>query len=361
MKTKERWLAALKLQEVDRLGFWPKINDAYLASQSQTFRNMGLENLHRWIGSDMHIWLPGFIKEKRTTTYLEEKMQGNLRNLTYGTKYGNLVATMRFDLSSQSWHPVEFPVKEKNDINIMKEWFEDCIVDADADKLKEAELEYRRNGMDAVAVHSAGTTPMMTWVQHLAGIENAHYFLADYTFEVEELFELMYRKIRRITQILAEHSPADFIYLVENTSTTLISPHQYKKYCYNQISECATILKEAKKGLVLHMCGYLKDLLCVLATLPVCGFEAFTSPPVGNTTLYDGRKHCPDKCLIGGTNAVLWTKSAEEIINQIEKDLDILPHHRGIVISSAGVMPPFCRPETIKSVCEWVKGYKVKL
>ena len=40
-----------------------------------------------------------------------------------------------------------------------------------------------------------------------------------------------------------------------------------------------------------------------------------------------------------------------------EHDLDELPHTRGVVVTSAGVMPPLAEPETIKTVCEWVCNY----
>ena len=99
----------------------------------------------------------------------------------------------------------------------------------------------------------------------------------------------------------------------------------------------------------------------MLSQLPAIVFEAFTSPPVGNTRLIDGREGCPNTCLIGGTNAVLWTKTADEIIAEIEQDLDVLPHHRGIVVSSGGMMPPMASPETIKKVCDWVKNYKIRV
>ncbi|NCO34528.1 MAG: hypothetical protein AUJ92_19545 [Armatimonadetes bacterium CG2_30_59_28] len=85
---------------------------------------------------------------------------------------------------------------------------------------------------------------------------------------------------------------------------------------------------------------------------------ALPSQPVDR--LLDGRTQCPNKCLIGGTNAILWTKSSEEIIAAIERDLDALPHHRGIVVTSAGVMPPLCKPETIRDVSEWVKQYPAR-
>lgn len=360
MTTKERWLSALKIEAVDRLLFWPKVNASYFLHQSGSFRNMGVEDFHNWVGSDKHIWLTGFIKEKRKTTFLEEKKSDNIRKLVYGTRYGNLTATMRFEPSSQAWHPYEYPIKSKNDIKIMTEWFSDACVEPDYEKLEMAKEEAKNIGSDAITAHPIGTSPLMVWVQHFTGIENCHYFLADYQSDVEQLFDVMQKKNLKVTEILTQHSPADILYLVENTSTTLISPAQYKKYCYVHILECAKITAN-KKPLVLHMCGYLKGLLPVLATLPVAGFEAFTSPPVGDTTLFDGRSICPDKCLIGGTNAVLWTKPAAQIISQIEKDLELLPHHRGIAITSAGVMPPFCKPETIKEVCQWVKSYKARM
>jgi len=54
-------------------------------------------------------------------------------------------------------------------------------------------------------------------------------------------------------------------------------------------------------------------------------------------------------------------KSADEIITKIEEALDPLPHHRGIVVTSAGVMPPVCKPETIRQVCNWAKAYHPRI
>lgn len=192
-------------------------------------------------------------------------------------------------------------------------------------------------------------------------MEMAHYLLLDYPDEVEALFAAMHRVLLRRTELAVECSPADTLYLVENTSTTLVSPEQYRQYWFPHIHEYAGITQRAGRILTMHMCGHLKALLPDLATVPAQAFEAFTSPTVGNTTLLDGRTACPDKCLIGGTNASLWLEPAEKIIAQIERDLDALPHHRGIVVTSAGVMPPRCAPETVRAVCAWVKAYPVRL
>ena len=108
------------------------------------------------------------------------------------------------------------------------------------------------------------------------------------------------------------------------------------------------------------MCGKLKLLLPDIAKLPAEGYEAFTAPPLGSTTLLDGRTACPDKVLVGGTHAMLWTRPVNEIIEAIERDLDALPHQRGVVVTSAGVMTPLCPPETIKAVGAWLRNYQVR-
>jgi len=201
----------------------------------------------------------------------------------------------------------------------------------------------------------------MHWVEFLAGIEMAHLLLADHRAAVEELFQAMHRVLLRTAEILAEHSPVDLLYMTENTSTTLISPAQYRRYCYPHVQAYGEIAWSHGRLLALHMCGHLKLLLPDLATLHAQAFEAFTTPTLGNATFLDGRTACPDKCLIGGTNAMLWTRPAAEIIAQIERDLDALPHHRGIAVTSAGVMPPPCEPETIRQVCDWVTTYPARM
>ena len=145
----------------------------------------------------------------------------------------------------------------------------------------------------------------------------------------------------------------------ENTSTTTISPRQFKDYCYDYLAEYGQMAHDAGKIQMLHMCGHLKDLLPILAGLPADAFEAFTSPPVGNTTFLDGRSACPEKCLIGGTNATLWLEPAESIIAEIEERLSELPHCRGLAVSSGGAMPPGAKPEAIKQVFDWLKGFRV--
>ena len=361
MTPKERWLAAIHMKPVDRLPFWPKLDGAYPKAQAVLLRKMDLDGLHNWIGSDKHIWIAGCVRETRKRTAVEATQNNGTKRTVFRTSSRELELVEQFDEPSNAWHPTQFPVKSLDDIHAMAEVFNDVTIELDPEGLRKARSQAKQTGQDALTASGIGESPLMHWVEWIAGVENAHFLLMDHKEDVDALFEAMHAVLMEKTRILCEHSPADVFYLIENTSTTLISPDQYRQYCARHVGEYANMTKAAGCNLILHMCGHLKALLPDLNQIPAQAFEAFTSPTLGNTSLLDGRSACPDKCLIGGTNAMLWTKPAGEIIEKLQQDLDELPHHRGIVVTSAGVMPPLCKPETIKEFCEWVKQYPARM
>ncbi len=359
MTSKERWMAAISMKPVDRLPFWPKLDGAYPQAQVSPFQEMENTEIHEWLGSDQHIGIGSGIREVRKNTSFERTCNDGISRCVYRTPTRELTSQSQFDPGSSSWHPTEFPVKDLEDIEALTEYYEDITLEIDPEELQKAKERYHEIGESAVTTNAIGESPLMHWVEWLAGVENAHFLLMDHQEEVETLFDGLHNHLIQKAKMLCEHSVADVLYMIENTSTTLISPDQYREYCLKHVGEYAEITDAAGRNLILHMCGHLKNILPELSTIKAQAFEAFTSPTLGNTTFLDGRMGCPDKCLIGGTNAMLWTKSAKEIIEEIERDLDELPHHRGIVVTSAGVMPPMCKPETIKEVCEWVKQYPI--
>ena len=356
MTSKERIEAAMRNEPLDRLPFWPKLDPAYENKWGKTN-----SWFHEFIGSDYMGGVGNSFREIRRNTSYSENVNGPDFEAQFITPNGTLVQRKRFDVDSQSWHPTEFPIKTKQDLGIMASWYRDAEVVYDSDLREKAALRYKSYGDKAYVGESIGETSLMYLVEWLAGVEQAHYLLADHPDEVEDLFDAIHKNFLRRFEISVEHSPADTLALTENTSTTLISPDQYKKYCFPQICEYGNIVKKAGRHIYLHMCGHLKAILPVLNELPVTAFEAFTPPTVANTTFYDGRTACPDKCLIGGTNAAIWLMPAEKIISYIEENLDILPHHRGLFPSSAGVMPPASDPEKIKKVKDWLDTYPVRV
>ena len=360
MRPKERWLAAARLEPVDRLMFYPKLDAAYAPNQEAPFSGMSRAELFDWIGADRHEFVAAPLVEKQDRCEYSTQRSNGTEVRTYRTPSKTLEDRWIYDPGSCSWHPVEYAIKTPEDIAVMTELCLDCRVELDGEVLERGRERYASIGDRAVVATNIGTTPLMHVVQHLAGVENTHFFLMSHPDEMRALLDAMFAVLRRRAEIIADSHVADIYYLVENTSTTLISPDQYRNLCKPHVAEVARIMSDADCISTLHMCGHLKALLPDLAEVGVRIFEAFTSPPVGNTRLADGRTGCPDVCLFGGTNAALWLEPAEKIIGEIEADLAVLPHERGVILSSAGVMPPACRPETIREVCRWIQAHAVR-
>ena len=115
MTPKQRWLAAVRMQEVDRLPFWPKLDAAYAPAQAPPFCEMDLDSIHQRIGSDRHKGIPGCVREVRTKTTVEEAADGDLHRTVFTAGAGRTQLVKKFDPTSRSWHPVEFPVRGLQD------------------------------------------------------------------------------------------------------------------------------------------------------------------------------------------------------------------------------------------------------
>ena len=359
MNSRERWLAALRLEDVDFIPFWPKLDYAIERYNRIYGNKMTIAQMHEYIGSDRHEGVGSCCRDVRKDTSARISEENGKRITEYITPVGTLVATAEYNDESVSWHPVKMPIGSLEDVRIMTRWYQDCEVELDTNAKQINEKILKEAAGDAVFATGIGESPLMYFVEWLAGIENAHYLLADHPNEVEELFAEIHRVLVKRAEIVAEHCPADMIYMTENTSTRLISPAQYEKYCFGHLWDYGTAFERHNRNMVLHMCGHLKDLLPQLAKTKARAFEAFTAPPLGDSTLSDGRAACFDKCLIGGTYAMLWLEEAEVIIKYIEEELAKLPHLRGIVVTSGGVMPPMTSIDKIKKVADWVKSIKV--
>jgi hypothetical protein len=355
----------MRMRPVDRLPVWPKIIGSHnhyikLYASELPRRDLSLRELNEYFGSDELMRLPDFIDVKRRECAIREENEPNVRTTVYITPIGETRLVHKYDAGSTSWHPVEFPVSSLEDIRIMTRFYADAEPEIDEETLREAVTIVEDRGETASSMSWVAKSPLMLFVEQLAGVEDAHYLLADYPEEVEELFETIHRNNLRRSEMIADKSPADAIYFIENTSTSLISPDQFKKYCFRHLEEYGQVITGMDRIYALHMCGHLKALLPDLAKSSAHVFEAFTSPTLADTRFVDGRGACPDTCLVGGTNAVVWTWPVDRIIDYIRGELDVLPHHRGIIVTSAGVLPPLSRPETVKRVCEWVRNYPVR-
>lgn len=352
---KERWLMTLDGKETDRLVFWPKIyNDSYMAAQAEPFKSMSIRQIHDYAGSDIQEFLPACLRFRYKDCGYDEETKNGIMTKLYRTPVGECKSIMRYDVTTDSYHPEQPAIVTGEDIKIMTRYFSDITVEVDKDGLEQSHYAYKLLGERGLAADSISESPLMDFIEWYAGIENGHYLISDYTDELDELFAEMHRVNLESTRLLCEHSPADVLYFIENTSTTIISPSQFEEYCHRHLSEYAAVCKERDRRLIFHMCGHLKQVLPMLADIPFTGIEALSSPPIGNTTFADARAALPKLALIGGTNCLTWIQSPADIIKEIDGCLADLQDYRGIVIGTGGIIPPACAPETLRTVCKYL-------
>jgi hypothetical protein len=172
---------------------------------------------------------------------------------------------------------------------------------------------------------------------------------------MDSLIAAMHDERLRFLRCLLAACPYDHIVSVENTSTTLLSPAVFERYCWRHLMDYGRLVAEAGRTHVLHQCGKLRALLPRIEALPASAIEAYSSPPVGDTTLADRVERAPTTAIIGGTNATTWLMPAEAICESIEWSLVEAGTMAGVILTSAGVMPPACPIEKIQQVRERMK------
>ncbi len=350
MTRRERFEAALRREEVDRVPFWVKIfGPSYLRGHPDAASMSELE-LADYLDLDHMAGGPSPVTASFTQVELVSERRGNLQVTKYVTPDGTLGGADRFDPGSDSWHPVEFPIKTDADLRAARHVFSDAVYSVDETAVERCVERLRAVGERGVTMVGMGISPLMNLIQHFAGPDRTYYLLQDHPEEMDELIQLMHEDRLRYLEVLLRGCPYDYVVSVENTSTTLLSPAFFERYCWRHLNDYGQLITGHNKQHVLHMCGHLKALLPCIDKLPAVVIEAYTTPPVGNSTLADREVLCPNTAVIGGTNATLWLKPVGEICAEIEQALDEVGTLRGLVLTSAGEMPRLVPLERIREV-----------
>jgi uroporphyrinogen-III decarboxylase len=363
MTSRQRLLAAYRRQPVDRIPYWAKVaNDNWRRGQGEPVRSWTDRELLDYIHADGLFSSPRCVKAEAPHARGEriDDGRGGWALVTH-TPEGDLVERWAYDAATGTHHPVEYPVKTLEDLKRYRWAYTGRKVIVDAAAVERSRQRRDEVGERGMTLSGWGTSPLMQLIEHVLGQEQTMYFLADYPDEMAELIGLMHASNRELVRQAAETASCDAIVSVENTSTTLLSPQLFERWCRPHLCDYGRIIESAGKMHELHMCGLLGALLERIDGIPAASMEAFTCPPLGNTRLADGRTRVPSKTLIGGTCAnVWWRRTAEQIEEFVAGELAACPDHRGIVLTTAGVAPQACGAETFRAVGQWLAGVRVK-
>jgi uroporphyrinogen-III decarboxylase len=357
MKRRERIEAALAHEEVDRLPFWVKIfGRSYKQLQPPKWRDMDAIELADYLELDHYGASPAPVRTRNPKVTESVEETDTRRTQTWETPDGRLQLVYAFDSGSCSWHPIEFPIRSVEDIRAARHIFQTRRFEQDEDLLERATEACEAVGDRGICFMSMHKSPLMNLIEHLIGPVHAYYLLQDYPDEMDELIGIMQAERLRFLEAAVPVTPADWVVTIENTSTTLLSPAVFRKYCKQHLSEYSELIHAHDKKHIMHMCGTLKNLLPDIEEIGAEVIEAYSAPPIGDTTIADRNELCPSIAVIGGTCANTWLKPVSEICAEIERALHEAGGMRGVFMTSAGVMPPACGIEKIKKVREHVKA-----
>ncbi|MFP4052738.1 MAG: uroporphyrinogen decarboxylase family protein [Phycisphaerae bacterium] len=341
MTNRQRIRACIDGKPLDRFPVWLKMdNPTWRTPQPQDVRTMDGPALLAAAGCDL--MLGNFLRCDCSRPRVEEDCEEDpdRRVRTWSTPDGDLTAKWSKDPYTNSWHPVEYPVKSVDDLRRLRWLFEGneysvCSNTAAVHAACQRELE----AMDAFTIAGIGPGPLMDMVEHQCGPETAIFMMADEPELFEQTLQIMHQDRMKLLRALLPHLRADTFWLTENTSTTLISPAIFREHCMPHLRDYGSLILEHGVIPVHHMCGALHALLEMIDELPALVNEAYTTRPLGDVSLAEGRTRMPAKCLLGGTNATLWMSEPEEIVATVAADLDQCPDRRKIFLTSAGVLP----------------------
>jgi len=373
MTSKERLLAVLKHQKIDRIPWSPLICGYFLNSLTRDLKKMNEAEILKYIGADIlgrGVEFPTFNSPvfssllKDTTTII----QGNIKlttdiniktgefSRTYETPLGVLKEKSIFTKAS-SWmpFPVEHKIKKREDLKIYKYFIENLKYESCFDR-------YQRFvdsiGEDGLATTPAPATPLLSLLQIDMGLERFYYYLSDYPQEVEELMSVMHERNKEIYGIIAE-SPAWVVIDYENTSTTLHSPKMYERYCLKQLNEYADILHKRDKIFLIHRCGKLDGLMDLIDKGKDDGTIDVALPPTGDLDIARALKlWSKNKVVAGGIDPNAFTRlSPEGIKEYVKKLLKEVSPGDNFILGSADAVPYGTPIENLKAVTEVIKKY----
>ena len=182
-------------------------------------------------------------------------------------------------------HPAKYPVESIEDLQIYK----DILINSTCEEILDDTYESKCQrvlliiGEDGIYCPAITCSPVQDLLQHRMGVETFNYLLADHPQEVEELLGIMNKLKLQEMQIMCRRSPFRCMMPVENTSTAMISPTQYKQYSVPQMRAYADIIHKHGKIAIWHMCGHLSNLLPIFKETNLDGINSMTPPPIGNT------------------------------------------------------------------------------
>jgi hypothetical protein len=322
MTARERLLAALHGELPDRLPWAPEFNirfcerilqelpggrtppeEAYI----EACRRMRAECLFR----------VDAVEVRHPNVEIEEEGERDLIVRTYETPLGNMIARSRMVADIGTDMEFEHMVRTVADVRSYRFMYDDAVYQPRYEFVK---AQMARMGEAGLITIFGPPTPLLDLIMFQIRLPTIYFLMHDHPREMEALLATMHRRNCEYYE-LAAAGPGEVVRSFEDTSSTLISPRLYRRYCLRQLQDYRDICHGHGKLFVPHMCGLLKDLLPELRDTGLDGIEAITPPPLGDTPMGLAREQLgPEITLIGGLDPTQFVGATPEKTRRMIRD-----------------------------------------
>jgi len=358
MTGKERVMAALSGAPCDRLCWSPLIDPYFTASlPEQGYPELDLPDAYRLVGADIierHSPTLRTLHHASVVRRVERKGPNELE--TIETPVGTLISERGYTRGSA--HVVRWPVQSLEDVKTWQYVMEHTFYVPNF-----AAFRQRQGliGEDGIATSSGPFTPITAFLEDLCGVEKTYFLLADHPAEVLACFEVMHTRNMEQYRLLGE-GPSRVIIDYEDTSSTMISPAFYRRYCAPLIDEYAALCHQARKLFITHMCGKLSAFNAQLRQGQQDGIDSVCPPTTGDLWAHEARAAWgEEKIILGGIEPPrLERMSVAETRRYIQEVLDAMPTFRRFVLCTGDATAYGTPVENLRTVTKVVREYPWK-
>ena len=360
MTGKERILAALRRQPVDRVPWVPLLVPYTIAGfpkdaphrVAEAQRAVGCDIWTQAIVDRIGLWLPKSGKKIKSIRYF---IDGDIVT-GYETPEGTITERQRSGIGGSLNAPVDYLLKTPADLRAYRYVLENSFLFV-ADYSDHYEWEKKIVGDDGVITDvSIGLSPLQMFINMLAGVENTYTIQSEEPELFDEVLDIMHTNNKHQIRETAKRSVAEIFISSDNTSWTTTSPDGFCKYCVEQLSEYSDILHEYGKLHVVHMCGKLSYLAEKIAA---CRFDAVADiapAPTGDMELWEAADAFSNMAVKGGIGCdTLVSNNPSDCYNKATEILEKTRGRSGILLGSGDSVPNGTSMENLKAVSKAVQ------
>jgi len=377
MTSRERVLAAMKLQKPDRVPIMCQFSIGFI---NQQLKGTGISPMEFWLDAEKYAEGLMILRQRFHFDGILVSIHGHYKNWKERINKieiidGLEVATYddrREIYVDDDLHVGKFENPRKKDVETLSiddipetldyiPSSKNCYAFIDTnDPFQIFSILDQKLG-DAYSIHGEVTSPFDYLLDYI-GYEEALLALILQPDKIKLILEKFTKGVVNMSENMAEINNVDAIKISSPfAGMGFISPEQYREFELPYITQIAKAIKSKGKSVYLHTCGNIGDRLEIMSESGILGLECLDPPPMGNVNLASALDQIGDKMFIkGNIDSVhtLLNGDAKIIEKDVNERLEIARNYPGFILSTACSIAPKVPVANVEMLSRLVKKFE---